>query len=1067
MRFGQSSSKPTDVQMVALPHNYAFDYVLLRVCGRCSFARQMHYHPRTGVLFKRNRLPKRQTSTSFNTQLFYHNMSLSFWKHWSRSYRLTYLSGLFLLIGSFGAFAVAWWRGLGNVVRWDVLSELIDLPVTLQTFTDGLLDYVIPGKAYAVSEQFVASAMQIHPALATALLVGVGVAFALLLSALTAFSRVAYLAAMTIFVACLSLFRFDTLEVPGLGGQYVFLVLTFAFVSVSYYFHAFRSDIGLPIRLAVFSALILVTALVLSALSPVSLPAMTMVSYGLPVLLLLSVGFVFFIAFEIVAAFVWLTSANRLGRRPLGLRNFIFISSLYLVNLALIYLKNTKSVEWDVLTVSPFLIYLVSAGLGIQGFKHLTDQRDAEPFQDAGAYLYLGLALLTTLTISYVFATANDPLIEVFEDAITYSHFVMGGLFMAYVLINFLPLFRQNLPVYRVLYKPRTLQLPLVRLLGVVGVVFFLYGQNFLPVKQAAAGYYNGLGDLYTATGETQSASAFYQLALEQEYQNHKSNYALASLAVQAGDLTTASGYFQRALLKQPSPQAYAGLSSLYLQNNLLFEGIKALQRGIRAFPKNGELRNNLGYLYSKTGLADSAYFYLETAADLANRNEVPAANLVAFWARNPQLITADNARLADVGYESYQANALALRMVQGTDTIQATLPGWLTNVKTSEPLSTGRFAQLYNYALVTGRADSTVTNTLKRQSLDPANQALTDDLLLARAVTDYRNHHHADAFAELSQLIENDDRSSSAYRTTAGLWLMEQGLYPKAAEILGSNADTLSAYYRAVALTKAGAVVEARSLWTLAGTNDPAVGQLGQVLYDEKKPVSDLEKAFYVVYRPDDANRGAIWETITNPNLKTVAGASLVEQYIATRQPFYAQMILSQMAPPEKLSPFARSLENLSALRITVAKKNLKAAQVFAAKPFLPQHEAERNALLGQAYEQSRQFVAAQQAYVRALQLAPLNAGIVVRAAQLDRQQGRIKQAYGITLNALAFNETNAELLKTYSLLCLDLSLSDYARDALAQLQAATNSADYQAFLGTYQQKVALLEKQRRKFGQ
>ncbi len=994
-------------------------------------------------------------------------MSLIFWKHWSRSYRLTYLFSLILFVVSLGAFAFAWWRGLGNVVRWDVLSELVGLPITLHTFTDGLLDYVIPGKAYAVSEQFVASGMQVHPAVATVLLAGVGAAFALLLSAITAFNRVAYLAAMTVFVACLSLFRFDTLEITGLGGQYLFLVLTFGFVSVSYYFHAFRSDIGLPIRLAVFSGFILVVAVALGALARVPFPALTMVSYGLPVLLLLSVGFIFFIAFEIVAALVWLTSANRLGSRPLGLRNFIFISILYLVNLTLIYLKNTKSVDWDVLTISPFLIYLVSAGLGIWGFKQLTDQRDAEPFQDVGAYLYIGLALLTTLTISYVFATANDPLIEVFEDSITYSHFVMGGLFVAYVLINFLPLFRQNLPVYRVLYKPRTLQLPLVRLLGVVGVVFLLYGQNFLPVKQATAGYYNGLGDLYTATGETQSASAFYQLALEQEYQNHKSNYALASLAVQASDLTTASGYFQRALLKQPSPQAYAGLSSMYLQTNLLFEGIKVLQRGIWAFPKNGELRNNLGYLYSKTGLADSAYFYLETASRLASQHEVPTSNLVAFWAKHPELLTnaSSTPKPGNFSYESYRANTLALRMVQGTDTTLATSPDWRRNTKPDEPLNTGRFAELYNYALVTGTADSALTSTLKRQSLNPANQALTDDLLLARAVTDYRNHHPADAFALLSQLGENDNRSSSIYRTTAGLWLMEQGLYPKAAETLASNSDTLSAYYRAIALTKAGDFVEAQSLWELAGKNDPAVLQVKQVLYNEKKPVSDLEKAFYVVYRPDDANRGAIWETIQNPNLKTVAGASLIEQYIATRQPFYAQMILSQMAPPEKLSLFTRSLENLSALRITVAKKNLKAAQVFAAKVFLPQHEAERNALLGQAYEQSRQLAPARQAYDRALQLAPLNADIVVRAAQLDRQQGRTKQAYQRTLNALAVNETNVDLLKMYTLLCLDLSLSDYAKDALTQLQTATNPADYQAFLTAYQQKVALLEKQRQKF--
>lgn len=994
-------------------------------------------------------------------------MSLLFWKYWSRSYRLTYSIGLLLLGISLIAFVMAWWRGLANVIQWNVLSELIDLPITLRTFTDGLLDYSVPGKAYLVSEQFVASTMQVHPDMALALVLGLGVAFALMLSAVTTFSRVPYLAAMTLFVASLSLFRFEMLDVAGLDSPYLFLLLIFGFGSVSYYFHAFRPDIGLPNRLAAFGGLVAGVMLLMGVGARASAPALTVVSYGLPVLLLLSAGFIGFVAFEIMAALVWLTSANRLGGRPLGIRNFLSISLLYLANLALIYLKNTKSVDWDIYTISPFLIYLTSLILGIWGFKQLTDQRNAEPFQDAGAYLYLGFGLLTTLTISYGFATANDPLIEVFEDTITYSHFIMGGLFVAYVLINFLPLYRQHLPVYRVLYKPRTFQLPLVRLLGVVGILFLLYGQNFFPVKQAITGYYNGLGDLYVATGETESARAFYELAIEQEYQNHKSNYALASLAIGKNDLATASGYFQRALLKQPSPQAYVGLSTMYLQNNLFFEGIKALQRGIRAFPKNSELRNNLGYLYSKTGLADSAYFYLQSAADFADRSEVPNANLLAFWAKYPKLITNDT-HIPPTGasdYEAYRANALALRLAMGTDTTQPQRPDWLAKPITTNGLSAGRFAETYNYALATTTPDSSLANTLKLQAQQPANQALTDDLLFARAVVEYRNHNPADAFALLNQLAQDDNRNGPGYRTTAGLWFLEQGLYRKAAQAFDLNTDTLSIYYRALALTKAGDPVAAQSLWAIAAKNDAAVAGLAAVLYEQRKPVTALEKAFYVVYRFDDTTRLAMWPTIKDPNLRTVAGASLIAQALEAHQTDYAQTLLNQLPPANRLNAFALSLENLSALRLAVAQNKLTIAEQLAEKAFLPAHQAERNYWLGQAYQQNKRVAQAKAAYARALQLAPLNAAIVASVAQFERQQGHTKQAYQLVLNALNANETNTSLLKLYSLLCLDMSLPDYAEDALARLQTATSPADYQTFLATYQQKQALLEKQRQKF--
>ena len=1004
--------------------------------------------------------------------------SLFFWNQWSRPYRLAYLGSLSLFIVSLLLFGIVWARGLDNVVRWDVLSELNELPITLHAFTDGLLDYAVGGKAYAVSEQFVASAMQVRPGVATAFLFGIGVAFVLLLSAVTRFDRVRYLVSMAALILGLAFFRWEMLEVPGLSGNYLFLLLTFLFGSLSYYFHAFRADYPVLVRLGAFGLLTIFVAVALAALSPVAHPALMVVSYGMPVLLVFSVGFIFFIATEIIARLVWLTSAGRPdgnspqvgSRRTLGINNFLFISFLYLINLTLIWLKNTKLIDWDVLAISPFLIYLVSVTIGVWGFRRLTEQQDAVSFRDGGGFLYAGLALLTTLTMAYAFATANDPLVEVFEDVIVYTHLAMGLFFVAYVFINFRALYAQSLPVYRILYKPKRLELSLFRVAGVFGVVALLGSGGLITLRQSTAGYYNGLGDLYVASNETNSASAFYQLALEQEFQNHKSNYSMASLALAQNNQTVAAFYFQRALLKQPNPQDYAGLSQTYLKTDLFFEAVKTLQQGIRAFPKSGELQNNLGFLYARTSVADSAYYYLKSATGNASRTDVPMANLLGFYARNPNVLAADSTltkNLRESTYESYQANALALRLVARTDTAIPPQPEWLTGEQTNEGLSVGRFASLYNYALANQRPDTLLTTTLQRRSADPVNQDFTDDLLLARAVAEYNRHDHPMAFSLMSQLAEGDQRNGPAYRSITGLWLMEQGLYRKSAELFAENDDTTSIYYRAVALTKANDPVLAQSLWEVAAKNDPAVGALKQVLYDERQPVTDLEKAFYVSYRPDDLNRGRYWETIQNANLKTVAGAKLVEDYLATRQAFYAQMIVSQMGDPKKLNPFALSTENLSTLRIVVFKNKLAAADSMSRAYFLSQHEADRQFLLGQVYAQNRQVARARQAYEQALRLSPLNARIATSAAQLQRQQKQVKQAYDRVLTALPFNEDNADLLKMYVTLCLDLSLSDYAQDGLAKLRPLIAPADYQAFVTTYQEKLASIEKDRQKFAE
>lgn len=993
-------------------------------------------------------------------------------------YRLTYLFSLITLLISLVLFAIAWAGGLGNVIHWDVLSELNELPVPFHTFSDGLLDYSVDGKAYAVSEQFVASGMQVRPVVATAFLTGICLAFVLLMSAITRFDRIRYLVSMAILILGLAFFRWEMLEVPGLGGSYLFLLLTFLFGSVSYYFHAFRPDYPIVTRLSVFGLLTVIVAAILGALSPVKFPALVAVSYGIPVLMVFSIGFIFFIAAEIIAGLVWLTSVGRVDenelptaqRRTLGIRNFLFISLLYLLNLLLIWLKNTKSIDWDVLAISPFILYTISVALGIWGFRRLTEQQESFSFHDAGAYLYAGLALLTTFTITYAFATANDPLVEMFEDVIVYTHLAMGVFFALYTLINFWPIYEQNLPVYRVLYKPKRLELSLFRVAGVFGVVVLVASGGLITYRQSIAGYFNGLGDLYTATNEPQSANAFYQLALGQEFQNHKSNYALASLALAQNDRVTAAFYFQQALLKQPSPQDYAGLSQMYLQTDLFFEAIKALQRGIRAFPTSGELQNNLGYLYARTSVADSAYYYLKSATAYAGQTDVPKSNLLALYARNPKILAADSTlvtRTDESPYESYQANALALRLTTGSDTTQPAQPVWLASELAQQGLSVGRFASLYNYTLARQDVDTLVRNVLQRLPLNPVNQDFTDDLLLARAVAEYKAHNHPTAFGLMSQLAEGDEQNGSAYRSITGLWLMEQGLYQKAAETFGYNSDTTSIYYRAIALTKANDPALAQSLWEAAAKNDSAVSALAQVLYQQRKPKSDLEKAFYVTYRLDDPNRGAYWETIRDGNLKTVAGVALTNDFLDQLQWRNAQLVLSGLPNVKQISPIATSLKNVAAIRLSAFRRSVGSAETMAKKLILPQHQAQRDYWLGQTYERTHRIAQAQRAYRNALQLAPLNAQIVTSAAQLERQQQHSRAAYDLVLTPLLFNETNAELLKTYVTLCLDLSLFDYAESGLAKLRAATTPADYQAFTATYQEKLASIEKDREKFRQ
>ncbi|MGA0557143.1 hypothetical protein ACO2Q8_10855 [Larkinella sp. VNQ87] len=1007
---------------------------------------------------------------------------LFFWKHWNTGHQTAYWTGLVLFVAAMVGMVWAWMLGLQNVVRWDVLSELTELPASIGTFTDGLFDYSIPGKSYIVTEQFVASVMQINGLAARLVTLGVCAGFAFVLASVSRLPRWCYLIAMGVLIVLIATFRLEVLQLPGflgtsLDGRLPFLVVVLVLGLVSYYFHAFRIDISLPMRLLVFAGLMLPGWLVVDRLAEQPEPALAFIAYALPGLLVLSLGFIFWISAEIIAALVYVTSVARNNRsdgsgRPLGLGNFLIISVLYLANLLLIWLSNTKTISWNPVVISPFILFLISLILGLWGFRQQIRQSDNFlSFHDAGAFLYLGLGLITTLTIAFAFASANDPLVEALEDIIVYTHLAVGIVFVLYTVYNFLPLYRQALPVYKVLYKPTRFSLLQTRLVAAVltAVIFGL--ENFFPLNQATAGYFNTVGDFHAAAGEVRVAEQYYGLALQSEFQNHKSNYAMASLALTQGDKVTAAFYFQQALLKQPSPQAYAGLTSVLLQDNLFFEAVKMLQRGIRAFPKNGELQNNLGYLYAKTSVADSAYYYLAAATGNTARDEVPQTNLLAFWARNPRLVSLDSLAQASEAssYESYEANRAALAFFRtNADSVAIRQPDWLGGPLADEGLSVGRFARLYNYAIRNRKPDTTLLNVLSRMEQNPANQDFTDDLLFMRAVTNYYTANKRTAFELTDQLATDNQRTGPFYNTVTGLWMLEQGLNRKAADLFAKNTDTLSTYYQALALTKAGDPLLARPLWETAGQNDPGVQSLGDVLYGTKQPATDLERAFALLYAPVSDQPGAqraLYAALRDDNLKVVVASALAKRYLAVNQLAMAQGWYEQIPMEARLNTYAGSAMTVAYLRLRNAQGQADQTLADARQAVVPAFQAEKDFVVAQAYQAKRQVAQARRFYEAALHRAPFHAEIVSATAAFERQNGKAEKAYNQVLEALALNEQNPGLLKLYTLLCLDQGLTDYAEESLARLRIATSPADYQAFLASYQAKRALIEKEREAF--
>jgi len=660
------------------------------------------------------------------------NSPLQFWNNFQKTTKYLYLFSILILVISLIIFGLAYFKGLENVIHWDVLSELGEVPIILDKFKVNNETLSIPSKTFTITEQFIASPMATNK-IGNYLFLGLStIGFILILSALSALVRFWYLiftGAVILLIVTVNLgLAFN------LSGNYINIVAIILYIGTSYFFHAFRPKINILTRFFTFFLITILVGIGIHYFAKVNAPFLLLSSYRASGVMLLSIGFIFLISYEIVHGFLIITTSSK-GTKQLF--NFLIISGIYLANVLLIFLYNNKTIDWNMIYLSPFLLLIISTTLGIWGFRTRRNLYvEIMDFEGSGAFVYVGLSIITFATCGFAFATGNDPMVEVFEDAITYSHLAMGIMFLVYIILNFSSLFRDGLEVYKVVFKPFRFPIWMFRIMALIMIGGLLLFIDFFPTKQFSAASYNALGDYYTTEKDYKFAEIEYKIALSYEPRNHKTNYALASLALTQGDNETAGVYFRKATAKNPSPFDYEGLSRSLLDSDQFFNAIFILKEGLQKFPKSGELQNNLAYLYNKSKLPDSTLIYYELAGKNAQKPEVPASNLLAFWANNLKdkgieevLNTAE-----DLNYNSFQANKLALINVAN----KVSLPGenWGGIFSPDSILNASDFAWIYNQSI--HQKSNGKTLPLRRLAESEDNESLSEDLLFANALQDY-----------------------------------------------------------------------------------------------------------------------------------------------------------------------------------------------------------------------------------------------------------------------------------------------------------------------------------------
>ena len=625
-------------------------------------------------------------------------------------------------------------------------------------------------------------------------------------------ARTAFVVAMVPVIFLLMSLNTESLGIFNTNERYLLYLMLGGVGGGAFGLHAFAERLPLAWRALVLGALVAGLGALLFAGSQLSATetALQLAAYATPGGAVLAALLVLWVGIENVRALLWFnTQAEQPGGR-FGLLPFVAAGLLYL-GVLLGYVWNKGALQlFPGVGLDPLVLLLPAVLAGGLGLRLRAPSYGAwVPYARGAAALYPVVLMGAAGFFAYAFATANTPLLLVARDFTALALLLLGGAFFLYVLINFGPLIRQRLRVYRVVFEPRRLPFYTVYILAVGGLIIFQTRTSFTWPDQVLAGQYNHLGDLARQQSEAQPDDLGLALLAERYYAESGDVLYRANLHAELGRAAlyrfrqqrqNELNALHRALLRGPSEKVSFRLAALYNEPGDLFEGLDVLRRGLKATPRSAALAGDLAQLFAQTALTDSVAFYLDKAEHLAPKSYASRTNQLAFLLK--QNLLAPAAKLAaafkPTAAEPALASNLALLQLLTPPRSAAQLPATrkADDFVAVSALDDASFAQLYHAALANVRGASTaLLPVLARLNTEPANAAYYEQLLFLQALTRHAGGQEQAARQLLGPLGAGSSATARYYQNLLGTWQVQQGQYATAADQLdrAGVADSLT----------------------------------------------------------------------------------------------------------------------------------------------------------------------------------------------------------------------------------------------------------------------------------
>ncbi|MEN7546334.1 tetratricopeptide repeat protein [Rapidithrix thailandica] len=970
---------------------------------------------------------------------------------------------------------------MGNamVIQWSTEPSLEIVKVVLDRFTKNLFDFTIPADSYLLTDTFKASGIQIKSWTYSVYFSLFTFGLLLFLTSISDLSRTFYYVGIASFVIILGSLGIESLGVFKQIHDKAFLVITIlAYAPLSFYFHSFRRGTHYLTRFGIYLGITIALYIIAYTQGQVEDPAMYLSNQGIAGPIIFVLSFSIINGHEIIRGILYLiTYANHEESKGSSL-HFLILCVIYFLNLAYTYIHFTMGIDWGIYYLHPFALLVLTALIGLWGWRLRELQyKGVMDFAPTGAFLYLSMATVSFSIIALALATANDPLIEVFEDVILYSHIGFGLMFVIYTILNYID-YLENHKVHKVVYEPQKVDFWAAWLIGLIIAGALVAKSGMLQYKQAKSAYFIGLGDISRVENDLHTSGQYYNLAQGYDRLSHRPFYSLGELARVQGNNDAAYVFFKSALQKKPSPYAYANMADLMFKNKQFFEAIFDLREGIEVFPKSGELYNNLALLYNQTQIADSVFYFFDKGREYSQFPDIVESNLFALLTKYDyfQEVDIDIASISN-DYIGNISNQLTYRNKFEEVDKKPLKKAFLQD----SILYTPNLCYLYNFTINHRKeAPDSLPKWLNDFAYQPENAHFREYLLLGKSIVHYSQGELLTAVELLKEIYGTAYSINSYYPNLLGLWLIRQGEFNQAAYYFrqayqrGNQGALIS---MAIAQSELEDKEEALESWGRLATSEAtdikamADDMLRLLSPDSLKKmdftsqeVTDLNKYRFLHYHQAKVPTrifDEICETIRDSQYKVVAIVERAQWYLDRSLLEEAGQLIAQLegeVVEERIQPLVTHVQ------LRLAHMQGKISEEFLQKVESAQYAAQELGLKSYyqaAYYQHKGDTAqAEQAYKNAIRQLPFKEDIYLDFAKFYTSEQREDEAYEVLLNATMLNERSTKLLKAYVLKCLELYFDSYAETGLEDLERLLTRTQYQEFMKVYNAKKSEMEK-------